>query len=56
MSTVAVEAAGDAIRVIRLDRPDRLNALGKSMRLVDYVPCYRTEAGTGQGMAFAYWE
>jgi enoyl-CoA hydratase len=27
MSTVAVEAAGDAIRVIRLDRPDRLNAI-----------------------------
>jgi hypothetical protein len=26
------------------------------MHLVDYVPCYRTEAGTGQGMAFAYWE
>ena len=33
-----------------------MNALGKSMHLVDYVPCYRTEAGTGQGMAFAYWE
>jgi OH-DDVA oxygenase len=28
----------------------------KRMHLVDYVPCYRTEAGTGQGMAFAYWE
>jgi hypothetical protein len=28
----------------------------KRMQLVDYVPCYRTEAGTGQGMAFAYWE
>ncbi len=27
MSTVAVESAGDAIRVIRLDRPDRLNAI-----------------------------
>ncbi|HLM18398.1 MAG TPA: enoyl-CoA hydratase/isomerase family protein [Acidimicrobiia bacterium] len=27
MSTVAVEPAGDAIRVIRLDRPDRLNAI-----------------------------
>jgi enoyl-CoA hydratase len=27
MSTVAVEPAGDAIRVIRLDRPERLNAI-----------------------------
>lgn len=28
---------------------------GLSMRLVDYVPVYRTEAGTGCGMAFAIW-
>jgi enoyl-CoA hydratase len=27
MSTVAIERVGDAIRVIRLDRPDRLNAI-----------------------------
>lgn len=33
-----------------------MQAGNKPMRLVDYVPCYRTEAGTGQGMAFAYWE
>lgn len=26
-----------------------------AMRLVDYVPCYRTEAGTGSGMGFATW-
>ncbi|HUO23073.1 MAG TPA: hypothetical protein VMU59_11210 [Caulobacteraceae bacterium] len=25
------------------------------MTLVDYVPCYRTEAGTGEGMGFMYW-
>ena len=25
------------------------------MTLVSYEPCYRTEAGTGLGMAFAYW-
>jgi hypothetical protein len=25
------------------------------MELVDYVPCYRSEAGTGVGMAFAVW-
>ena len=33
-----------------------MQAQGRRMQLVDYVPCYRTEAGTGQGMAFAYWE
>jgi 3-O-methylgallate 3,4-dioxygenase len=26
------------------------------MNLVDYVPCYRSEAGTGNAMAFATWE
>lgn len=26
------------------------------MELIDYVPCYRTEAGTGSGMGFAVWE
>ena len=26
------------------------------MTLVDYVPSYRSEAGTGCGMAFANWE
>lgn len=25
------------------------------MTLIDYVPCYRSEAGTGNAMAFAYW-
>ena len=25
------------------------------MNLVDYVPCYRSEAGSGVGMAFAIW-
>lgn len=25
------------------------------MQIVDYVPCYRSEAGTGVGMAFAVW-
>jgi len=23
---------------------------------VNYVPCYRTEAGTGEGMGFMYWK
>jgi hypothetical protein len=29
--------------------------LGFEMNLVDYVPVYRTEAGTGEGFAFMYW-
>jgi OH-DDVA oxygenase len=28
---------------------------GLAMELVDYVPCYRSEAGTGTAQAFAYW-
>jgi OH-DDVA oxygenase len=27
-----------------------------SMKLLDYVPCYRSEAGTGCAMAFAHWQ
>jgi aromatic ring-opening dioxygenase catalytic subunit (LigB family) len=26
------------------------------MNLIDYVPCYRSEAGTGSGMGYATWE
>ncbi len=29
---------------------------GMKMKLVDYVPCYRSEAGTGSGLGFAVWE
>ena len=29
---------------------------GLQMQLIDYVPCYRSEAGTGSGMGFAYWK
>ncbi len=28
---------------------------GLSMKLLDYVPCYRSEAGTGSAMGFAQW-
>jgi hypothetical protein len=28
---------------------------GLRMRLLDYVPCYRSEAGTGSAMGFAEW-
>jgi len=33
-----------------------MNAAGRAYHQVDYVPCYRSEAGTGNGMCFAYWE
>ena len=33
-----------------------MNAAGLKYRQVDYVPCYRSEAGTGNAMCFAYWE
>jgi 3-O-methylgallate 3,4-dioxygenase len=29
---------------------------GLTMRLIDYVPCYRSEAGTGSAMGFAQWQ
>jgi len=29
---------------------------GLAMRTVDYVPCYRSEAGTGNAMGFALWQ
>jgi hypothetical protein len=29
---------------------------GMKMNLIDYVPCYRSPAGTGCAMAFAYWK
>ena len=28
---------------------------GKKLEFMDYVPCYRSEAGTGNAMGFAYW-
>src|SRR5262245_6587915 len=33
-----------------------LSETGLQMKLVDYVPCYRSEAGTGNAMAFACWD
>ncbi len=32
-----------------------LEDTGLEMTLLDYVPCYRSEVGTGTGMAFATW-
>jgi 3-O-methylgallate 3,4-dioxygenase len=29
---------------------------GLEMELLDYVPCYRSEAGTGSAMGFAHWQ
>ena len=33
-----------------------MKEFGCQMNLIDYVPCYRTEAGTGEGFAFMYWK
>ena len=33
-----------------------LQHTGAEMTLVDYVPCWRTPAGTGEGMGFMYWQ
>ncbi len=33
-----------------------LSETGLEMNLIDYVPAYRSEGGTGCGMAFASWE
>jgi hypothetical protein len=32
-----------------------MSEAGLGMNLVDYVPCYRSLAGTGNAMGFAYW-
>jgi hypothetical protein len=32
-----------------------MRRLGARMNLIDYVPCYRSTAGNGHGVAFAYW-
>jgi hypothetical protein len=62
-------ASGDADRISALPRA-KLNSGNSELRcwiamsgavedktisLIDYIPCYRTLAGTGCGMAFAAW-
>lgn len=32
-----------------------MSELKCKMNLIDYVPCYRSKAGTGEGFAFMYW-
>ena len=33
-----------------------MNDAGRAFNLIDYVPCYRSEAGTGNAMCFGFWE
>jgi hypothetical protein len=33
-----------------------MSACGARFHRVDYVPCYRSEAGTGNAMGFGFWE
>jgi len=32
-----------------------MNDAGRTLDVIDYIPCYRSEAGTGQGMIFTSW-
>jgi 3-O-methylgallate 3,4-dioxygenase len=32
-----------------------MSQLRAPMTVVDYVPCYRSNAGTGNAMGFVYW-
>ena len=40
-------------RTVKMDgfRPGKV-----PMTEIDYVPCYRSEAGTGNAMGFVYWK
>jgi hypothetical protein len=33
-----------------------MSALGVPAHVVDYIPCYRSLAGTGNAMGFVYWQ
>ena len=33
-----------------------MGQLGLQAHLLDYIPCYRSEAGTGNAMGFVYWQ
>jgi hypothetical protein len=33
-----------------------MHAEGRTFHKLDYVPCYRSEAGTGNAMGFVYWD
>jgi len=60
------EKALASIDRVRLNRgpgtPETLNwitvagAMNAGMTLIDYVPCYRSLAGTGHGLTFGYWK
>jgi hypothetical protein len=52
---VLAHAAPDVLVVVGDDQGEWFNQ-DLRMQTVDYVPCYRSEAGTGVGMAFAVWE
>ena len=48
--------AADRGAVERVAPELRLSETDLHMKLIDYVPSCRSEAGTGCGMAFATWE
>jgi hypothetical protein len=52
-TTKYVTSSRDAVPVVGFASEGR--GAGLAMTLVDYVPCHRSEAGSGSGMGFARW-
>ena len=46
----------EPLRMERAEGVWMFDAEGRRYHQVDYVPCYRSEAGTGNAMAFVYWD
>lgn len=71
-SVIDALAEGDTDALFSIDRarlnrapgtPEILNWVAcagvmepKAMTLIDYIPCYRSKAGTGHGNTFGYWQ
>ena len=56
---VSQRAAGERALQLPHEEVGRVGAMreaGFPMKLVDYAPCYRSPAGTGNAMAFMYWQ
>jgi hypothetical protein len=51
LARIYAEARPDVAVIFGNDQVE----IGAAMRLVDYVPCYRSEAGTANAMGFVHW-
>ena len=54
MAEKLIDLARKLIPVVRA--AGAMAQLGLEPHLLDYVPCYRSEAGTGNAMGFVYWQ